>query len=144
MPEYLAPGVFVEEVSYRAKSIEGVSTTTTGMIGPTRYGPVDLEPDIITSLVEFERTQHMTGNAIAVHGGLTAVIQMFAAKRGVPCVAVHNATLKKHIAGNGRASKAEVAECVRQSYPHQAITSSDQSDALAVLAWAIDTQTGAR
>ena len=30
MPEYLAPGVFVEEVSYRAKSIEGVSTTTTG------------------------------------------------------------------------------------------------------------------
>lgn len=56
MPEYLAPGVFVEEVSYRAKSIEGVSTTTTGMVGPTRYGPVDLEPDVLTSLVEFERT----------------------------------------------------------------------------------------
>jgi len=55
MPEYLAPGVFVEEVSYRAKSIEGVSTTTTGFVGPTRYGPIDLEPDIITSLVEFER-----------------------------------------------------------------------------------------
>jgi phage tail sheath protein FI len=55
MPEYLAPGVFVEEVSYRAKSIEGVSTTTTGFVGPTRYGPSDLEPDIITSLVEFER-----------------------------------------------------------------------------------------
>ncbi|ABC63949.1 phage tail sheath subtilisin-like domain-containing protein [Erythrobacter litoralis] len=55
MPEYLAPGVFVEEVSYRAKSIEGVSTTTTGFVGPTRYGPLDLEPEIITSLVEFER-----------------------------------------------------------------------------------------
>ena len=55
MPEYLAPGVFVEEVSYRAKSIEGVSTTTTGFVGPTRYGPLDIEPDIITSLVEFER-----------------------------------------------------------------------------------------
>ncbi len=55
MPEYLAPGVFIEEVSYRAKSIEGVSTTTTGFIGPTRYGPVDLEPDVITSLGEFER-----------------------------------------------------------------------------------------
>jgi phage tail sheath protein FI len=55
MPEYLAPGVFVEEVSYRAKSIEGVSTTTTGFIGPTRYGPVDVEPDIVTSLVEYER-----------------------------------------------------------------------------------------
>ena len=26
MPEYLAPGVFVEEVSYRSKAIEGVPT----------------------------------------------------------------------------------------------------------------------
>ncbi|MGC2236378.1 MAG: phage tail sheath subtilisin-like domain-containing protein [Pyrinomonadaceae bacterium] len=55
MPEYLAPGVFIEEVSFRSKSIEGVGTTTTGFIGPTRYGPVDLEPDVITSLGEFER-----------------------------------------------------------------------------------------
>jgi phage tail sheath protein FI len=55
MPEYLAPGVYIEETSFRSKSIEGVSTTTTGFIGPTRYGPIDLEPDIITSLGEFER-----------------------------------------------------------------------------------------
>ena len=55
MPEYLAPGVYVEEVSYRAKSIEGVSTTTTGLVGPTRYGPVDLPLDVITGLGEFER-----------------------------------------------------------------------------------------
>jgi phage tail sheath protein FI len=55
MPEYLAPGVYVEEVPYRSKSIEGVSTTTTGFVGPTRYGPVNLEPELITSLGEFER-----------------------------------------------------------------------------------------
>jgi len=55
MPEYLAPGVFVEETSFRAKSIEGVSTTTTGFIGPCRYGPIDLEPEVITGLGEFER-----------------------------------------------------------------------------------------
>jgi len=55
MPEYLAPGVYVEEVSFRAKSIEGVSTTTTGLVGPARYGPLDIEPEIVTSLVEFER-----------------------------------------------------------------------------------------
>lgn len=55
MPEYLAPGVYVEETSFRSKSIEGVSTTTTGFIGPTRYGPLNLEPDIVTSLGEFER-----------------------------------------------------------------------------------------
>src|SRR5215217_2497295 len=55
MPEYLAPGVYIEEVSFRSKSIEGVGTTTTGFIGPTRFGPVNLEPDVITSLAEFER-----------------------------------------------------------------------------------------
>ena len=55
MPEYLAPGVYVEEVSYRAKSIEGVSTTTTGFVGPSRYGPVDLPLDVVTGLGEFER-----------------------------------------------------------------------------------------
>jgi phage tail sheath protein FI len=54
MPEYLAPGVYVEEVSFRSKSIEGVSTTTTGFIGPTRYGPTDLPPDVLTSLLDFE------------------------------------------------------------------------------------------
>src|SRR5204862_2701850 len=55
MPEYLAPGVYVEETSFRSKSIEGVSTTTTGFVGPTRYGPVDLEPELLTSVAEFER-----------------------------------------------------------------------------------------
>ena len=54
MPEYLAPGVYVEEVSFRSKSIEGVSTTTTGFIGPARFGPINMVPDILTSLSDFE------------------------------------------------------------------------------------------
>jgi uncharacterized protein len=64
MPEYLAPAVFVEETSFRAKPIEGVSTTTTGFIGPTRYGPLDLEPEIVTSLAEFE---HIYGGRERLH-----------------------------------------------------------------------------
>jgi len=71
MPEYLAPGVFVEEVSFRAKSIEGVPTSTTGFAGMTRYGPVHYldgtswgprtsEPRLIGSFTEYER----------VYGGL--------------------------------------------------------------------------
>jgi hypothetical protein len=32
-----------------------VSTTTTGFVGPTRYGPVDLTLDVVTGLGEFER-----------------------------------------------------------------------------------------
>ncbi len=55
MPEYLAPGVYVEEVSFRSKSIEGVSTSTCGFVGPTRKGPVSGTPEIITSFGEFER-----------------------------------------------------------------------------------------
>src|SRR5215467_6260059 len=55
MPEYLAPGVYIEEVSYRAKSIEGVSTSICGFVGPTRYGPVGGEPELLTSFADFDR-----------------------------------------------------------------------------------------
>lgn len=55
MPEYLAPGVYVEETSFRAKSIEGVSTSTAGFVGPARYGPTSGPPVLITSFQEFER-----------------------------------------------------------------------------------------
>jgi len=76
MPEYLAPGVYVEEVSFRSKSIEGVPTSTTGFAGMTRTGPVrytypdgaggellgplSSEPRLVTSFTEYER----------VYGGL--------------------------------------------------------------------------
>ncbi len=55
MPEYLAPGVFVEEVSYRAKSIEGVGTSVAAIVGPTRTGPTRGTPEVCTSFAEFER-----------------------------------------------------------------------------------------
>jgi phage tail sheath protein FI len=38
MPEYLAPGVYVEEVDTGSKPIEGVSTSTSGMVGVTSGG----------------------------------------------------------------------------------------------------------
>lgn len=82
MPEYLAPGVFVEEVSFRSKSIEGVSTTTTGFIGPCRYGPVTEEPDILTSLTEFER-RHGDGDQLGFgsDGATTATNYLWQAAR---------------------------------------------------------------
>jgi uncharacterized protein len=45
MAEYLAPGVYVEETSFRSKSIEGVGTSTTAFAGPTRKGPVGDAPE---------------------------------------------------------------------------------------------------
>ncbi len=53
MPEYQAPGVYVEEQSTGSKSVEGVSTSTAGFLGQTVRGPV--EPQFITSYNEFER-----------------------------------------------------------------------------------------
>jgi len=44
VPEYLAPGVYVEEVSFSAPTIEGVGTTTTAFAGPTLTGPVSGMP----------------------------------------------------------------------------------------------------
>ena len=40
MPEYLAPGVFIEEIPSRLRAIEGVSTSTAAFVGPARRGPV--------------------------------------------------------------------------------------------------------
>ncbi len=66
MPEYLTPAVYVEETSFRAKSIEGVPTSTFGMAGRTEYGPVAYKldtpkvtmtpkPVLVTSYTEYER-----------------------------------------------------------------------------------------
>ncbi|MAR90925.1 MAG: phage tail protein [Pseudomonadales bacterium] len=55
MPEYLAPGVYVEEVSFRSKSIEGVGTSVAGIVGPTRFGPLQGRPEVVTSFADFTR-----------------------------------------------------------------------------------------
>jgi uncharacterized protein len=54
MPEYLAPAVYVEEVDTGSKPIEGVSTSTSGMVGVTERGPVNV-PILVTSYGEYRR-----------------------------------------------------------------------------------------
>ncbi len=60
MPEYLAPGVYVEEVELGSNSIGGVSTSVTGFIGPTLFGPPYGVPELLTSYSDFE----------SIYGGL--------------------------------------------------------------------------
>jgi phage tail sheath protein FI len=57
MPEYLAPGVYVEEISFRSKSIAGVSTGVTALVGYARRGPLATAKTSreITSFAEFEQ-----------------------------------------------------------------------------------------
>jgi uncharacterized protein len=53
MPEYLTPGVYIEEIDIGPKPIEGASTSTAGFVGPTEKGP--LGPRLVTSFEQFQR-----------------------------------------------------------------------------------------
>lgn len=53
MPEYKAPGVYVEEVERGPKTIEGVSTSVAGFVGVAERGP--LEPELVTSFADYQR-----------------------------------------------------------------------------------------
>ncbi len=55
MPEYLSPGVYVEEIDAGPKPIEGVSTSTAGAVGVTAFGPTSGKPELVTSFAEFQR-----------------------------------------------------------------------------------------
>ncbi|MDO8474615.1 MAG: phage tail sheath subtilisin-like domain-containing protein [Candidatus Rokubacteria bacterium] len=67
MPEYLAPGVYVEEMSIHLKPIEGVPTSTAGFIGPCHKGPIK-RATLVTSLADFERT-YGSGRRLRLDGG---------------------------------------------------------------------------
>ena len=53
MPEYLSPGVYVEEVATGPRPIEGVGTSTAGFTGVTERGP--LTPRLVTSWQDYYR-----------------------------------------------------------------------------------------
>ncbi len=55
MPEYLAPDVYIEEVSFRAHAIEGVGTSVAALVGPTRIGPTAGTPEPLTSYADYRR-----------------------------------------------------------------------------------------
>jgi Bacteriophage tail sheath protein len=53
MPEYLHPGVYVEEIERGPKPIEGVPTSTAAFIGETERGPT--MPQLVTSYKDYVR-----------------------------------------------------------------------------------------
>jgi hypothetical protein len=53
MPEYLSPGVYIEEFEIGARPIEGVSTSTAGFLGETERGTT--KPRIVTSWPDYQR-----------------------------------------------------------------------------------------
>jgi phage tail sheath protein FI len=56
MPDYLTPGVYVEEVELGPPPITGVSTSIAGFVGAAQMGPTKGGPTLVTSYADFERT----------------------------------------------------------------------------------------
>jgi Bacteriophage tail sheath protein len=66
MPEYLSPGVYVEEVPSGPRPIEGVGTSTTGIVALTERGPIT--PRLVTNWGAYRRW----------YGDVVAVAESFA------------------------------------------------------------------
>lgn len=139
MPEYLAPGVYVEEVPFRARPIEGVSTSTAGFIGAAE-GPRLLSG--VTSFVDFEKRVNAGSStylASAVrgffeNGGQRCSVALIAAVEPISCaleaLAGEGVALlccpDEHIFSNAAAAMVERCEgrrdcfCILQS-AHQVV-----------------------
>lgn len=71
LPEHSAPGVYVEETTFRSRSIEGVDPSVAGFVGPARFGPVDRPSPPLTSYAEFERLYGDAGRLAFTDAGAT-------------------------------------------------------------------------
>src|SRR2546423_7829354 len=54
MPNYLTPGVYVEEVEAGSRPIEGVGTATAAFVGLAEKGPVN-SPTLVTNWSQFSQ-----------------------------------------------------------------------------------------
>jgi phage tail sheath protein FI len=86
MPEYLSPGVYVEEVSSGIKPIEGVGTSTGAFVGLAERGPIR-EPVLVTNWTQFTAT---FGGFIA-RGYLAYAVFQFFNEGGTKCYVVRAA-----------------------------------------------------
>ena len=55
MPNYLSPGVYVEEVEAGSRPIEGVGTSTAAFVGLAEKGPVN-QPTLVTNWSQYAQT----------------------------------------------------------------------------------------
>ena len=85
MPEYLYPGVYVEEVDTGNKPIEGVSTSTVGFLGIAERGPITAT--YITSYTDFKRSfgSYLTDSSGNPTAYLAYAVEGFFLNGGLRC-----------------------------------------------------------
>lgn len=130
MAEYLAPAVYVEEKSFRSKSIEGVSTSTAAFVGCARRGPTSGTPELLTSIVDYERiyggaspltlssTEHPNYLALAVrayfdNGGRRLYVKRVASTPVQASLALTNVTVRARSGGSAGNGTVEFFENAR-------------------------------
>ena len=66
MPQYLSPGVYVEEVEAGSRPIEGVATSVAAFVGLAKFGPVNA-PTLVTNWTQYVQTfgDFMDGSYLA-------------------------------------------------------------------------------
>lgn len=87
MPEYLSPGVYIEEFESGGKPMEGVSTSTAGFLGLAEKGPVEGLPELITNFGDFLRVfgGYLSENAFEDYRFLAYAVEHFFINGGSRC-----------------------------------------------------------
>lgn len=110
MPEYLSPGVYVEEIELGPRPLEGVSTSTAGFLGETLRGPED--PRLVTGFEQFKRlyggylpvdqsTLPFAVDGFFKNGGKRCFIGRIAAADAVSMIADHDGKIQIAAVGPG-------------------------------------------
>lgn len=87
MPEYLSPGVYVEEFESGGRPLEGVSTSTAGFIGLAERGAVEGLPELVTSFADYQRKfgVYLSENAFGEYRFLPYAVEHFFINGGGRC-----------------------------------------------------------
>lgn len=102
MPEYLSPGVYVEEFDSAGQPLEGVSTSTGGFIGLAQRGPVEGLPQLVTSFADFQRIfgSYLSESSFGVYRYLAYAVEHFFINGGSRCYVMRVAPPDVKIAAN--------------------------------------------
>ncbi len=87
MPEYLSPGVYVEEYESGSVPMAGVGTSTAGFIGLAEKGPVVGKPQFVTSFSDYMRIYggHLTESRYGDKRYLPYAVEHFFINGGSKC-----------------------------------------------------------
>lgn len=87
MPEYLSPGVYVEEYESGSVPMEGVGTSTAGFIGLAEKGATIGKPEFLTSFSDYMRIfgGHLTESKYGEYRYLPYAVEHFFINGGAKC-----------------------------------------------------------